>query len=41
MFDTGLFLLERGFLPDWVIRTTIRRLLAGRLRESKAGGAEA
>ena len=41
MFDTGLFLLERGLLPDWVIRTTIRRLLAGRLRESEAGGAEA
>jgi cyclopropane-fatty-acyl-phospholipid synthase len=41
MIDWGLFLLERGLLPDFVTRRGIRRLLAERLRESKAGGAEA
>src|SRR5476651_2518227 len=29
------FLLERGLLPDWLVRHGIRRLLAQRLREEK------
>lgn len=33
-------LLERGLLPDWVIRAGIRTLLRARLREESAGGPE-
>jgi cyclopropane-fatty-acyl-phospholipid synthase len=32
--------LEQGLLPDWVIRTGIRRLLADRLSEEERGGVE-
>lgn len=32
--------LERGCVPDWIIRMGIRRLLARRLREEARGGAE-
>ena len=31
-------LAERGFLPDWLIRLGIRRLLAGRLRQERRRG---
>ena len=31
-------LLDRDFLPDWVIRAGIRRIVAARLREQEAGG---
>ena len=31
-------LLDRGILPDAVVRAGIRRLVAGRLREQEAGG---
>ncbi|MBK8979101.1 MAG: class I SAM-dependent methyltransferase [Planctomycetes bacterium] len=33
-------LLDRGLLPDWLIRTGIRRLLRKRLRELGTGGVE-
>ena len=33
--------LERGLVPDWLIRLGIRRLLAARLREESHGGPEA
>jgi cyclopropane-fatty-acyl-phospholipid synthase len=33
--------LERGWLPDWLIRIGIRRTIAARLREQQAGGADA
>ena len=33
--------LERDMLPDWLIRTGIRRLVTERLREERAGGPEA
>jgi len=33
--------LERGFLPDWVVRLGIRRLLAERLRQEYKGSPEA
>ncbi len=36
----SLRLLERDVLPDWLIRTGIRRLLAERLRQQGAGGLE-
>jgi cyclopropane-fatty-acyl-phospholipid synthase len=31
-------LLERDFIPDWLIRLVIRRICAARLREQQAGG---
>ena len=31
-------LLERDFLPDWLIRAGIRRIVAARLHEQEAGG---
>lgn len=31
-------LLDRGILPDAVVRAGIRRIVAGRLREQEAGG---
>ena len=34
-------LLERNLLPDWLLRTGIRNLLAERLREEDRGGLEA
>lgn len=34
-------LLERGLLPDWLVRMGIRRLLRARLAELRAGGMEA
>ncbi len=37
----SLRLLERGLLPDWLIRYGIRRLLRARLREEDRGGPEA
>jgi len=33
--------LERGWLPDWIVRAGIRRIIAARLREQQTGGAEA
>lgn len=39
--EPGLMgLAERGWLPDWAIRIGIRRLLAQRLAEESAGGAD-
>jgi cyclopropane-fatty-acyl-phospholipid synthase len=32
-------LLEKNFLPDWLVRIGVRRLLRARLREEKKGGA--
>ena len=37
----GESLLDRGWLPDWLIRAGIRRIVAGRLREQEQGGVEA
>jgi cyclopropane-fatty-acyl-phospholipid synthase len=31
----ALTLVERGFVPDWLIRIGIRRLISQRLREEK------
>ena len=39
--NLGLALLERDWLPDWLIRIGIRRLLRARLREADPGTAEA
>ena len=33
--------LERGAVPDWLVRLAIRRILAARLRDEHAGGLEA
>lgn len=35
---SGERLLERGWLPDWIVRAGIRRICAERLREQAAGG---
>ena len=32
MLDTAIDLMERGYVPDWLTRIGIRRLLAERLR---------
>ena len=32
--------IDRGLLPDAVIRAGIRRIVSGRLREQEAGGVE-
>jgi cyclopropane-fatty-acyl-phospholipid synthase len=34
-------LLDRDWLPDWLIRAGIRRIVAARLREQEAGGIDA
>jgi cyclopropane-fatty-acyl-phospholipid synthase len=38
MLDTAIDLMERGYVPDWLTRIGIRRLLAGRLRAEATGG---
>ncbi|MEJ2147652.1 MAG: cyclopropane-fatty-acyl-phospholipid synthase [Acidobacteriota bacterium] len=38
--ETALSLVERGYVPDWVSRQGIRRLLEKRLREESAGSTE-
>ncbi len=37
MLDTAIDLMERGYIPDWLIRIGIRRLLAKRLRVEATG----
>ena len=37
MLDTAIDLMERGYVPDWLTRIGIRRLLAGRLRAEEVG----
>jgi len=37
---SGERLLERGWLPDWIVRAGIRRICAERLREQAAGSAK-
>jgi cyclopropane-fatty-acyl-phospholipid synthase len=41
LLSVGLELVERGLVPDWLVRWGIRRLLAERLREASSGGVEA
>lgn len=37
MLNTAIDLMERGYMPDWLARLGIRRLLAGRLRTEATG----
>ncbi|MDG4550302.1 MAG: cyclopropane-fatty-acyl-phospholipid synthase [Candidatus Contendobacter sp.] len=37
MLNTAIDLMERGYVPDWLARLGIRRLLAGRLRTEATG----
>ncbi len=41
MLDTAIDLMERGYVPDWLTRIGIRRLLAERLRAEDAGDDQA
>ncbi|HRD65076.1 MAG TPA: class I SAM-dependent methyltransferase [Candidatus Competibacter sp.] len=41
MLDTAIDWVERGYIPDWLIRIGIRRLLAERLRAAATGDEEA
>ena len=41
MLKTAIELMERGYVPDWLARTGIRRLLAERLRAEDAQDARA
>lgn len=34
-------IVDAGVLPDWLLRSTVRRVCAARLREQEAGGASA
>lgn len=37
MLDTAIDWVERGYIPDWLIRIGIRWLLAGRPRTAATG----
>ena len=41
MLKTAIDLMERGYVPDWLTRIGIRRLLAERLRAAEAGDDQA